>query len=309
MGVRRQEEGLVRIGTLARRTGVSPELLRAWERRYGLLRPARSEGGYRLYDAADEEVIRRMRLHLAGGLSAREAARLARGSDASGGLASPPGPERVPAGSAVERLARDLRSALDRFDERAAQEAVDRLLAVLRPVSVVTEVFFPLLRDLGRRWAAGTATVADEHFASAVVRARILGLARAWGSAHGPTAVLSCPPGEHHDIGLAAFGLALRAHGWRIAFTGANTPLDAVEAAAARTGAALAVLSTTDPRVLHESLPSIRRLARRLPVAVGGPGAVALPLEDGGPHPLVDDVPGAAEAVAAGALAGPPGPG
>jgi DNA-binding transcriptional MerR regulator len=67
----------LRIGELSRRAGVSPELLRAWERRYGLLRPARSAGGYRLYSADDEARIRRMQAHLSEGLSAAEAARLA----------------------------------------------------------------------------------------------------------------------------------------------------------------------------------------------------------------------------------------
>ena len=71
------EPGYLRIGELARRTGASPELLRAWERRYGLLRPTRSQGGFRLYTASDEERIRRMREYLARGVAAAEAARLA----------------------------------------------------------------------------------------------------------------------------------------------------------------------------------------------------------------------------------------
>ena len=71
------EPGYLRIGELARRTGASPELLRAWERRYGLLRPTRSQGGFRLYTAADEERIRRMKEYLARGVAAAEAARLA----------------------------------------------------------------------------------------------------------------------------------------------------------------------------------------------------------------------------------------
>ena len=71
------EPGYLRIGELARRTETSPELLRAWERRYGLLRPTRSQGGFRLYTAADEERIRRMKQYLARGVAAAEAARLA----------------------------------------------------------------------------------------------------------------------------------------------------------------------------------------------------------------------------------------
>jgi MerR family transcriptional regulator, light-induced transcriptional regulator len=84
------EPGDLRMGELARRTGASPELLRAWERRYGLLRPTRSHGGFRLYTAADEERIRRMREYLARGVAAAEAARLAVGAATPGAGRRPP---------------------------------------------------------------------------------------------------------------------------------------------------------------------------------------------------------------------------
>ena len=71
------ETGLLRIGELSRRSGVSPELLRAWERRYGLLRPTRSSGGLRLYSPDDLERVRSMQRHLASGLAAAEASALA----------------------------------------------------------------------------------------------------------------------------------------------------------------------------------------------------------------------------------------
>src|SRR3954471_22894716 len=99
----------LRIGELSRRTGISPELLRAWEQRYGLLRPSRSPGGFRLYSAADEGRIRRMTRLLADGWSAAEAARQAVTGD---------GDEAQPAIEAplVDQLADELRTALDGFD-------------------------------------------------------------------------------------------------------------------------------------------------------------------------------------------------
>ncbi|HEX6024134.1 MAG TPA: MerR family transcriptional regulator, partial [Solirubrobacter sp.] len=110
-------ESLLRIGELARRTGVSTDLLRAWERRYGLLEPVRSESGYRLYSDADERRVAVMRAHLAQGLSAAEAARLARETDAA------PTPSAEPAA--------ELWAALDAFDDAGAQAAFDRLVATL----------------------------------------------------------------------------------------------------------------------------------------------------------------------------------
>src|SRR5512134_638137 len=99
--------GYLRIGELSRRTGVAPELLRAWERRYGLLRPARSEGGFRLYSDADERRVELMRLHLRRGLAAAEAARLA----ADGGEAA--AEQRADGSPELAAGAARLRAALD----------------------------------------------------------------------------------------------------------------------------------------------------------------------------------------------------
>src|SRR5690349_24132875 len=100
---------LLRIGELSKRTGVSPELLRAWERRYGLLQPARSSGGLRLYSAADVERVQLMRRHLADGLAAAQAAALALGASGSEGSA----PVIVSPAALREQLA----AALDGIDE------------------------------------------------------------------------------------------------------------------------------------------------------------------------------------------------
>ncbi|HEU0193981.1 MAG TPA: MerR family transcriptional regulator, partial [Gaiellales bacterium] len=219
------DEGVLRIGELSRRVGVSPEVLRAWERRYGVLRPTRSEGGFRLYSTADEERVRRMLALQRQGLSAAVAARTAGTDDAE--------PPAAPAGSADE-LRRVLADALDRFDEAAANRAFDRALGTLSLDTLLQEVVLDYLADLGERWSAGLASVAQEHFASNVIRGRLLGLARDWGQGGGPLALLACPPGELHDLGLICFGLALRAQGWRIAFLGADTPIDTLKHTADR---------------------------------------------------------------------------
>ena len=155
------EPGYLRIGELARRTGASPELLRAWERRYGLLRPTRSQGGFRLYTAADEERIRRMRGHLARGVAAAEAARLAVEADASGlaGVTSTPAvlaPETEAAPPPLQAAARELAGALDRFDEEQAHAVLDRASRYRWRRSCVTAVPSPLS---GRRWARGEVSV------------------------------------------------------------------------------------------------------------------------------------------------------
>jgi DNA-binding transcriptional MerR regulator/methylmalonyl-CoA mutase cobalamin-binding subunit len=247
----------MRIGELARRTRVSPDVLRAWERRYGLLRPERSDGGYRLYSASDEDRVRAMTRHLEAGASAGEAARLVR----EGVPAPEPEAPPIPVVSAA------LRHALDRFDDAGAQSAFDRLTAALSFETAAREVILPYLRDLGDRWERGEASVAQEHFASIVIRGRLLALARGWDRGGGPRALLACAPGEQHDCGLIIFGLALREHGWRITYLGADTPLDTVAAAVEelRPDAVVLVALTsarTDPirEALGELVPRTRLL-------------------------------------------------
>src|ERR1019366_4956691 len=102
-----------------------------------------------------------------------------------------------------------LRQALDAFDEPAAQAVLDRLVSDLSLTTVLRDVVLPYLTELGGRWERGTASVAQEHFASNVIRGRLAGLARGWGNGHGPRAVLACPPGELHDLALMVFGIVL----------------------------------------------------------------------------------------------------
>src|SRR5271165_3402639 len=154
---------VLRIGELSRRAGVSDHVLRAWESRYGLLQPVRSAGGFRLYSEAD-------------------ALRAVLGED-SGAGADPgraAGTHRAP--PAAGELAGALRQALDAFDEPAAQAVLDRLVSGLSVTAVLREVVLPYLAELGERWERGTASVAQEHFASNLIRGRLAGLARGWGN-------------------------------------------------------------------------------------------------------------------------------
>jgi DNA-binding transcriptional MerR regulator len=257
-----------RIGELSRRSGVSPELLRAWERRYALVQPLRTAGGLRLYSAEDLERVRLMREHLADGVAAAEAAALVAGTYGAGTHEAGTEPT---AGLAALRF--ELAAALDAFDETRAQAAFDRALAATTVDGVLAELVLPYLHELGDRWAQGLASVAQEHFASAVIRGRLLGLARGWGRGLGPLALLACLPGEGHDLGLLCFGLALNGRGWRIAYLGADTPLSTVDEAAASLAPALVVLLAVSPARVADAAPALRGLGERHRVALAGAGA------------------------------------
>jgi MerR family transcriptional regulator, light-induced transcriptional regulator len=256
----------LRIGELARRTGVATELLRAWERRYGLFTPERTAGGYRLYSDDDVQRVRRMRELLGTGLSAAEAARQAASEPPAPAVVSP-----APAASA------ELRRALEQLDDAAAHAAFDRLLADYSTRAVLGDVVLPLLHELGAGWERGQISVAQEHFASNLLRGRLLGLARGWDRGSGLRAVLACPPGERHDLGLVIFGLSLRELGWRITFLGADTPLDTIVETVERLEPEALVLAVTDSARLEGVADTVGRLRDAgTAVWVGGAGARAV---------------------------------
>lgn len=261
---------MVRIGELGRRVELSEHVLRAWERRYGLLRPLRSPGGYRLYSDADERRVRRMQAHLAAGLSAAEAARATLNEERPG-LPAPAGTGSADGGLAGS--AKDLARSLDRLDEPGAQAALDRLLADFTVETVLRDALLPYLRDLGDRWESGQVSIAGEHFASNLLRGRLAGLARGWGYGHGPRAVLACPPGEQHDLPLLMFGIVLHRCGWRVDYLGASTPVAELAGTVMEGGADVVVVAATVKEHFDRLTDDLAQLARQVPLALAGAGA------------------------------------
>ena len=283
----------VRVGELARRVGVAPETLRAWERRYGVLRPARTAAGYRVYGSADVARARRMRELIESGWAAGEAAR------AVNETAEPGAP-------ATTGAADELLSALLGFDATAGHAAFDRVLGARSLDAALSDVVLTTVREVGDRWERGEISVAQEHFATDLISGRLRGLGREWGDGLGPSAVLACPPGERHDVGLLCCGLALDRRGWRVTYLGADTPVDALEGVVRTVAPSVVVIGSILPEPLHAAAPALSRLAETVPVAVGGGGACADLAAASSAHHLVGDpVSGARELTAAvSALAG-----
>ena len=251
----------MRIGELSRRTGVPEASLRAWERRYGLLEPERSGGGFRLYADEDVERVQTMRAHLAQGVAASDAARLALGA------------ARMNEAAPTQGLAADLTATFETFDDVSAQSVLDRTFSLLSVEGAVRDVLLPAVADVARGWEDDEAVIAREHFATNLVRGRLLGVARGWDLGGGPRALLACAPAELHDLGLIAFGLALRERGWRITYLGPSTPFATVAEAAALVDASLVVVSATTPQRFRNADAELRGLAGTRRLAVGGPGA------------------------------------
>ena len=262
-------QSLIRIGELSRRLGISTERLRAWERRYELLRPVRTRGGFRLYSDDDERRVRVMQGHLAAGLSAAEAAAAALADDG-------PAPR---GGAAAAELRVELEGALAAFDAVRAHAALDQLLAGLGVDETMREVIFPLLRDLGERWTRAEIDASEEHFAGSLLQARLLALLQASNRPTGPTALLACAPGELDTVGLVGIGIALHNRGWRTTYLGADTPVISLRITALRIDSSVVVVSATTSARLASVEGDLRDLAGERRVALAGAGADAVMAE------------------------------
>jgi MerR family transcriptional regulator, light-induced transcriptional regulator len=250
----------VRIGELSRRVGVAPETLRAWERRYGVLCPARTDAGYRIYGRDDELRARRMRELIDGGWAAGEAANA---------VTEPVVPSApVPPAAAADELL----GALLHFDAADAHAVFDRLLATRSLDGALRDVVLPVLHEIGERWARDEVSVDQEHYATELLAGRLRGLAREWDDGLGPRAVLACPSGERHDIGLLCCGLALHRRGWRVTYLGPDTPVQALASTVRRINPSLVVLGVLQPELLSTIAPDLAELADEVAIAIGGAG-------------------------------------
>lgn len=131
----------------------------------------------------------------------------------------------------------------------------------------------PALRELGERWQRGELTIGQEHFANNLLPGRMLGVARGWDRGSGPRALLACPVRRAARPALDRFGLALREHGWRITFLGADTPVATIDETATALRPDLVVIAAVDGSLLSVSAEELRALGARFPLALAGAGA------------------------------------
>ena len=245
------------IKTVSARAGVPATTIRAWERRYGVVAPQRSAGGYRVYSDRDLRAIRRMAQLIEQGLAANQAADQVRAEEAPSVLPPLESPAPGEAGRELVRAAVSLdtatmRTELERaFSSGSFEQIVDGWLR-------------PALRDVGDAWAEGRLDVAGEHFVSQAIRGRLL-LALALTSLRpdAPRIVVAQPSGVQHDLGLLGFAVAAQRRGLDVRFIGADVPDDDVLVALRAAKSSCLVLSV--PR--HDDLVPVRHLIARVRVA------------------------------------------
>jgi len=267
------------IKQAAARSGVSVDLLRAWERRYGIVEPKRTPSGYRLYDDDAIERLATMRRLVDGGWSPGTAAAALLDPDA-------PSPTTVPARSpasatedagdaAAASAAASFVSAAAALDSRGIGAAIDDMFTGRSVERALRDQVFPALRELGAAWSRGDVSVAGEHLASHTVLRRLAAAFEASASPNGtgPEVVVGLAPGSRHELGLLGFAIVARRAGLRISYLGADLPLE--DWLASTAGAAAAVIGVPTAADSRSALRVAAALAQEradLVVALGGPG-------------------------------------
>ncbi len=276
------------IQVVARRTGLSADVLRAWQKRYGAIAPERSAGGRRLYSDGDIERLRLLRRVTVAGrsigqvarLPTAELARLAREDETQeAGVRQPSGAVR--GGAAGPAYLERCLAAVHAFDTSELEATLSVAVVALGAAELMEQVVVPLLERIGDAWAAGQLSVAHEHVASAVARQFLGALILAWeGRTGAPTIVVGTPVGEHHEFGAMMAAATAVVAGWRVTYLGPDLPADAIALAAGQPRARAVALSVVHPHDIASVESEVRAVREGLPrdttLLVGGRQAAAL---------------------------------
>ncbi len=258
-------------------TGIKPDTVRAWERRYGLPQPQRTAGGHRLYSDRDIALIKWLMARQQEGMSISKAVKLyrtlaAEGKDPLVQAETAVSTPTLPDDATLNDLRQNWINACLQFDEETAETTLTQAFALYPPLIVCNEILLKGMADIGNRWYQNQATVQQEHFASALAMRRLHALVAA---APRPTragrALIGCPAGEEHTLPPLLLTLMLRHQGWDVLYLGANVPIARLES----------TIETTNPRLviftaqqLHTAA-SLRETAEfvqqtNIPLAFGG---------------------------------------
>lgn len=277
----------------AQQVGIATATLRAWERRYGVVSPTRTDSGYRVYAEHDVEILHSMKQLMdqgwQPGLAAQEALRRAVHTDPNTSQAAAPVRNQPRPSPALDThaLGSDLIAAAAALDTGEVTAVLDQLFALNSFETVMTRHVFPALEDLGEAWSDGRVSVAGEHLSShAVMRRLAVAYEAAAAYGHGPRVALGMAPGSRHEIGLLAFAVSARRHGISTDYLGADLPLDDWLSIVDHRDLAAVVLAVPTTADIDGTRAVIGALQERRPgliVAVGGaeqeqspPGALRL---------------------------------
>lgn len=269
-----QDEPKHPIQVVARRTGLSVDVIRVWERRYQAVSPGRTENRRRLYSDADVNrllLLRRVteagrRIGDVAGVPTVELARLA---------AADRGAADLPVVAAPDAFVQSCLAAVERMDPPALEGELARALVSLSLPVLLEHVVGVFMREVGERWHRGELRVSQEHLASAVVRSFLGGLFSTSNmGGTGPALLVTTPLGQEHELGALMAAVLAAADGWRVVHLAPNTPAAEIVAAAQLVNARVVALALAypqdDPRLVQELRLLRRQLASQVAILVGG---------------------------------------
>lgn len=262
------------IKRAAEHIGVSAATLRAWERRYGVVTPTRSDGGYRVYDEDDVRTLRDMAGLVADGWTPSLAAQEALRRTGPRTTAEPLGGEPVVSAADVDDLIEELIAGAAELSAARVATALDGILALGSYEVIVDRYLLPAMQAVGDGWASGRISVAGEHLTANAVMRRLAAAYEAASPYGGPNAVVvGLPPDAHHEIGVLAFAVAARRRGLSIDYLGADLPAeewaDAVRERNA-IAAVLAIPTEQDVPAAKRVIAAVRAENPDVLIAVGG---------------------------------------
>lgn len=238
------------IKAVVQQTQVNISTLRAWEQRYGVPNPTRSDHGHRLYSQRDIAIITWLRECTEAGLAVSQAVAMLRDINATDwgsrldAAAHPPFPTGAPPKAGLPELRARLSAALLHVQMREAHLIVNAAMTQFSTEELVLDLFQPTLVETGRRWSRGEISVAQEHVISNFIRHRLIALTQVHAPfSHGPRLICICAPGELHELGLLMFSLLMEQRGWELTYIGQSVEIHGLSAFLTTLAPALVCLS------------------------------------------------------------------
>jgi DNA-binding transcriptional MerR regulator/methylmalonyl-CoA mutase cobalamin-binding subunit len=272
------------IRVVAKRTGLTPAVLRAWEKRYSVVSPSRTDGGQRLY--SDEDVERLALLHRVveegraisqvAELGTEELKALVREDEVERRALGAPEPLN---GASATGILEKAQHAVTQMDPGELERVLTRAALAFSVPTVVDDIIVPLLNRIGTAWESGRMGPAHEHLATVVIRRFLewmLGTVDITDRA--PVMVAATPAGEKHELGALLSAVSAAAEGWKGLFLGPDLPAEEIVSATLRLEAEVVSLSCVDPQTAPALPAEVARIRERLPadilLVVGGPLAI-----------------------------------
>ncbi|MFP5261256.1 MAG: MerR family transcriptional regulator [Blastocatellia bacterium] len=266
--------GKYRIGTVTKLTGLSADVVRVWERRYGAIRPARSQAGTRLYSDAEVSRLRRLRQAVEKGHNIGQAAKLSEAElDQLISDSSPASETADPYAMVRERFL----EAIGRMDVVTADLELSRAATLFPARPLIKDLIAPILGEVGERWSHKELGIAQEHVASNLMRNLLSSLFRLYPPTdQAETVVLATPANERHEFGLLLAALIAATRGWRVVYLGADLPAPEIALALRLTSSRFLALSLVAEQAGIDA--ELEAIASHLPpgtrVWIGGGQAV-----------------------------------